>query len=104
MALQKLCKQFVSVATIHLSLILIKLIEYDKCETDEFGVESTEMALWAANVCYHSFRIFCLIISYLNNVSIQLYCNLYVVLYGCETWFLALQEGYRLKMFQGMGC
>jgi hypothetical protein len=38
----------------------------------------------------------------LKNMKIKMYrtISLFVVLYGCETWSLTLNEYYRLKMFE----
>jgi hypothetical protein len=44
-------------------------------------------------------KIFCVPISYQKNLKVKIYKTviLPVVLYGCETWSLALREEHRLR-------
>jgi hypothetical protein len=54
------------------------------------------------NACHHSVQklLSCRLFS--KNIKITIYKTivLSVVLYECETWFLALREGYRLRLFK----
>jgi hypothetical protein len=47
-------------------------------------------------------NIFCLPVSYQNNLKIKIYkiVILPVVLYGCETWSFTLREEHKLKVFE----
>jgi hypothetical protein len=47
-------------------------------------------------------KIFCLPVSYQNNLKIKIYKTviLPVVLYGCETWSLTLGEEHTLRVFE----
>jgi hypothetical protein len=65
--------------------------------------EEIKSRLNSGNACYHSVqsllssRLLC------RNVKVRIYKSiiLTVVLYGCETWSLALREEHRLKVFLG---
>jgi hypothetical protein len=47
-------------------------------------------------------KIFCLPFSYKKKLKIKIYKTviLSVVLYGCETWSLALREAHRMRVFE----
>jgi hypothetical protein len=56
----------------------------------------------SGNACYHSVQN--LLPSHLlsKNIKVSIYKNviLLVILYGCETWSLALSEEHRLRVFE----
>jgi hypothetical protein len=63
--------------------------------------EEKKRRLNSGNICYHSVQnllSFCLL---LKNLKIRIYKTIIfpVVLYGCETWSLALREEHRLGVF-----
>ena len=47
-------------------------------------------------------RIFCLPVCYPKNMKIRIHrtVNLFVVVYGCETWSRTLREERRLRLFE----
>jgi hypothetical protein len=56
----------------------------------------------SGNACYHSVQNICLPISYKKKLRIKIYKTIILlfVLYGCETWPLALKEEHRLRVFK----
>jgi hypothetical protein len=64
--------------------------------------EEIKRILNCGNACYHSVQN--LLSSRLpsKNVKVRIYKTIIlpVVLYGCETWFLAVREEYKLRVFQ----
>jgi hypothetical protein len=64
--------------------------------------EKIKSRLNSGNACYHSVQS--LLSSHLlsRNVKVKIYktITLPVVLYGCETWSLALREEHRLGVFE----
>jgi hypothetical protein len=64
--------------------------------------EEIKRRLNSGNACYHSVKNICLLICCLKKVKIGIYkiINLPVVLYGCETWSLALREEHKVQVFE----
>jgi len=63
--------------------------------------EEIKSRLKSGNACYHYVQnLFSS--NYLSeNIKIKVYITIICVfLYGCETWFLTLREGHRLRMFE----
>jgi hypothetical protein len=60
--------------------------------------EEIKRRLNSGNACYHSVQnlLFSRLLS--KNIKVRMYKSIIlpVVLYGCETWFLALREEHRL--------
>ena len=67
-----------------------------------FIAEEIKRRLRSGNACYHSVQK--LLSSRLrsNNLKIKIYRTIIlpVVLYGCETWSLALREERKLRVFE----
>jgi len=66
--------------------------------------EEIKSRLKSGNACYHSLQnlLFSMLLS--KNLMIKLHRTIIlpVVLYGCETWSLTLQEERKLRMFENM--
>jgi hypothetical protein len=64
--------------------------------------EEIKCRLNSGNACYHSIQSLLSSCLLSKNLMIKLYktMTLPVVLYGCETWSLALREGNRLKGYE----
>jgi hypothetical protein len=64
--------------------------------------EEIKSGINAEKVCYHS--VHSLLSSRLlsRNLTVKIYKTviLPVVLYGCDSWSLALREGHRLRVFE----
>jgi hypothetical protein len=64
--------------------------------------EEIKRRLNSGNACYHSVQnlLFSRLLS--KNLKITIYKRviLPVVLYGCETWSLALREEHRMRVFE----
>ena len=60
--------------------------------------------LWSGNACYHSMQnlLSCRLLS--QNLKIKIYRTIVlpIVLNGCETWSLTLQEERKLRVFENM--
>jgi hypothetical protein len=66
------------------------------------GHEEIKSRLKLGNACYHSVQNLLSSRLLSKNTKIRVYRTIIlpVVLYGCETWFLALREEQRLKVFE----
>jgi len=64
--------------------------------------EETESRLKSGNACYHLVQNLLSSRFLSKNLNIKIYRNIIlpVVLYGFETWSLALREGRRLRVFE----
>jgi hypothetical protein len=64
--------------------------------------EETKRRLNSGNACYHSVQDISSSRLLSKSAKIKIYKTiiLAVVLYGCETWFLSLQEEHRRRVFE----
>jgi hypothetical protein len=64
--------------------------------------EEIKRRLNSGNACYHSVQSLLSSRLLSRNVKIRIYTTIIlpVVLYGCETWSLALREEHRLRVFE----
>jgi hypothetical protein len=64
--------------------------------------EEIQRRLNSGNACYHSVQNLLSSRVLFKNIKIRMYTAIIlpVVLYGCETWSLALREERRLRMFE----
>jgi hypothetical protein len=64
--------------------------------------EEIKSSLHSGNACYHSIQSLRSSSLLSRNIKVKIYkiIILSVVLYGCETWSLALREDHRLRMFE----
>ena len=64
--------------------------------------EEIKSRLKSGNACYHSVRNLLSSSLLSKNLKIKIYRTIIlpVVLYGCETWLLALREERRLRVFE----
>jgi hypothetical protein len=64
--------------------------------------EEIKRRLNSGNVCYHSVQNLLSFRLLLKNFKIRIYKTIIlpVILYGCETWSLALREERRLRVFE----
>jgi hypothetical protein len=64
--------------------------------------EEIKKRLNSDNACYHSVQNLLSSRPLSKNVKIRIYKTIIlpVVLYGCETWSLALREAHRLSVFE----
>ena len=64
--------------------------------------EEIKSKLQLGNACYHSVQNLLSSSLLSKNLKIEIYRTtiLPVVLYGCETWSLALREEHRLRVFE----
>jgi hypothetical protein len=63
--------------------------------------EEIKRKLNSGNACYHSVQNLlssCLLLKNIKKIRTYKTIILPVVLYGCETWFLSLREGHRLRV------
>jgi len=67
-------------------------------------VEETKSRLSLGNACYHSVQNLLSSRLLSKNLKIKIYRTVIfpVVLYGCETWSLTLQEERKLRLFENM--
>jgi hypothetical protein len=67
-----------------------------------FIQEENKRRLNSGNACYHSVQNLLSSRLLSKNVKIRIYQTiiLSMVLYGCETWLLALREVHRLRVFE----
>jgi hypothetical protein len=64
--------------------------------------EEIKSRLNSGNACYHSVQSLLSSRPLSRNVKVKIYKTIFlpVVLYGCETWSLALREDHRLRLFE----
>jgi len=64
--------------------------------------EEIKSRMKSGNVCYHSVQNLLSSSLLSNNIKIKIYRTiiLFVVLYGCEIWFLTLREECRLRVLR----
>jgi hypothetical protein len=64
--------------------------------------EEIESGINSGNCCYHSVQSLLSSRLLSRNVKVKIYKTIIlpVVLYGCETWYLTLREGHRLRVFE----
>jgi hypothetical protein len=64
--------------------------------------EKIKRKLNCGNACYHSVQNLLSCFPLSRNVKIRLYRTIIlpIILYGCETWSLALREEHRLRAFE----
>ena len=71
--------------------------------TDQNSIrEEIKSRLKSGNACYHSVQTLLSSSLLSKNLKIKIYRTivLLVVLYGCETWLLALREEHRVRVFE----
>jgi hypothetical protein len=71
--------------------------------TDQNSIqEEINSRLMSGNVCYHSVQNLLSSSLLSKNLKIKIYRTiiLYAVLFGCETWLLALWEVQRVRVFE----
>ena len=64
--------------------------------------EEIKSRLNSGNACYHSVQNLFLLCCYLKNLNFKIYrtVTLPVVLYGCDTWSLALRDERNARVFE----
>jgi hypothetical protein len=64
--------------------------------------EEIKSKLNSGNACYHSFQSLSSSRLPSRNIKVKIYKTIYLpaVLYGCETWSLALREEHTLNVFE----